>query len=130
MADVAESIDIEEFEPTLEELELQAAKQLLLELKMIKKRIYDSGTVMNSMLVVQIKQLLRGLMSKYQGFDLFKGENITLKLKGHGKFASFDFVYTDRLNQLFAQVVTELPPPGPIVEEVQPKVKDEESESA
>lgn len=117
--DIDESV--EEVEPTLEEVEKQAAKQLLLELKMIKKKIYDSNTVMNSMLVVQIKQILRGLMSKYNGVDLLLGEHVTLKMRGHGKYASFDFVYTPRLSAMFAEIVKELPKPG--VEEILPKTE-------
>jgi hypothetical protein len=111
-------IDIEEVEPTLEEVEKQAAKQLLLELKMIKQKIYDSGTVMNSMLVVQIKQLLRGLVTKYNNIGLLIGENVSMKMNGHGKYASFSFLYTPRLDALFAEIVSELPKPG--VETVEP----------
>ena len=128
IADIAEAINIDEYEPTLEELEFMAAKQLLLELKMIKKRIYDSGTVMNSMLVVQIKQILRGLMTKYQGFGMFIGETIELKLNGRGKFASFNFVYSKKLDELFAKVVADIQKQeveaaneAAKVEEVQPK---------
>lgn len=120
--DIEESVEIEEVEPTLEEVEKQAAKQLLIELKMIKQKIYDSGTVMNSMLVVQIKQLLRGLMSKYNAVGLLIGESVQLKMAGHGKYASFMFVYTPRLDALFAEIVKELPKPG--VEPIEPKKED------
>lgn len=115
-------IQIEEVEPTQEEIELQAAKQLLLELKMIKKRIYDSGTLVNSMLIVQIKQVLRGLISKYNNVGLFEGEFITLKLSNRTKHANIDFVYSQRLQYLMSKVVDTLPKPG--VEVVQPVEKE------
>lgn len=116
--DIEEAILSEE-EPTLEEVEKQAVKQLLLELNMIKNKVRDSGTVMNSMLVVQIKQLLRGLMSKYQTFGLLQGENVELKLNGLSKHATFDFKYTPRLNELISEVLSSLPKPG--VEPIEPK---------
>jgi len=116
--DIEEST-IEEDEPTIEEVERQAVKQLILELNMIRSRVRDSGTVMNSMLVVQIKQLLRGLMSKYQTFGLLQGENVELKLNGLSKHATFDFKYTPRLNELINEVLSSLPKPG--VEPIEPK---------
>ena len=105
---------------TLEEVELQAAKQLLLELKMIKKNVYESNAIINSMLIVQIKQLLRGLVRKYNDYGLFIGENITLKLSNRSKYANINFVYSQKLNVLLSKVIEEV---KPIAEAIQPIVK-------
>jgi hypothetical protein len=108
---------------TLEEVELQAAKQLLLELKTIKKNVYDSKTLINSILIIQLKQLLRGLIHKYNDYGLFIGENITLKLSNRSKHANIDFVYTQKLNILLGKVVEELQAVKPIVQEIGPVTK-------
>lgn len=120
----AVNIEITEVEPTQEEVELQAAKQLMLELQMIKKRIYDSRTLINSMLIVQVKQLLRGLISKYNAVGLFEGENITLRLSNRSKHANIGFVFSPKLHLLMDRIVAELPKPG--VEVVQPIEKEAE----
>ena len=91
---------VEEVEPTVEQLEEMAAKQLLLELTRIKNQVYNSKTVMNSVLVTQLQQLARGLTTKYNTFGLFKGETIKVKLSNYGKRANFRFVYSPRLNTL------------------------------
>lgn len=122
MQQPAVNIEFVEVEPTQEEVELQAVKQVLIELRMIKKRIYDSKTVINSMLIVQLKQILRGLIKKYNDYGLLIGENITLRLSDHSKHTSIDFVYSQRLKMLVDRVIQELPKPG--VEVVQQKTND------
>lgn len=103
----ATSVEAMEIEITLDDLELQAAKQLLVELKMIKKRIYDSGTLINGILVIQIKGVLKGLIYKYNSYGLLMGENITLSLSSYSKHANMDFVYSPKLQQLMQLVVSD-----------------------
>jgi hypothetical protein len=112
---------VEEREPTPEELQLMAAKQLLIELQMIKRRIYESGTLMNGMLIMQVKFLLNGLMKKYHDAGVLLGENVALKMGGRGKHASMFFEYTPGLKTLIQQVVDALPKPEatPEVEQAQ-----------
>ncbi len=105
------AVNIEEYEPSQEELDLMAAKQLLLELKMIKNRIYTSNTLVNSMLIVQIKMILKGLMTKYNEAGMLKGEFVTLKLSNRSKHANIDFVYSQNLRILMSKVVEALPTP-------------------
>lgn len=106
---------VEEVEPTLEELEFLAAKQLAVELAMLRNRIYKSNTLMNSVLIVQIKQILRGFIRKYNEFGFFKGETLQLDLRGRrrDKFANFSFTASTRLKLLLDQARKP--------EEVQPK---------
>lgn len=107
-------IEVEEQVPSAEEmeqLELAAAQQLLLELKMIKKRIYESNTLINSVLIVQVKAILRSLIRKYNDYGFFQGENITLKLSNRSKYANLDFVYSQKLHLLFDKIVANLPKP-------------------
>jgi hypothetical protein len=99
------SVIVDEVEPSLDELEIQAVKQLLIELKTIKKIIYDSGTLINGVLIIQIKGILKALMRKYNEYGLLVGENVTLKLSDYSKHASIDFVYSQRLLQLIAEGV-------------------------
>ena len=105
-------IEVEEREPTQEELELMAAKQLLMELTMIKRRVYESGTLINGVLVVQIKGIVAGLMKKYNEVGMLQGETVTTKLSDYGKHASIYFKYSPRLEQLMKQVADSLPKPG------------------
>lgn len=97
--DVAEAV-----EPTLEEVEKQAARQLLNEMFMIKRRIY--GIPMNGVLLIQVKQLVRGLMRKYQEFELFTGEDIEVKF--FPKRNAVEFFPTAKLQVLFDTVVNEV----------------------
>lgn len=89
-------------------MDLQAAKQLLMELKMLKQKAYGNGTLVTSVLVVQIKQVLRGLMTKYNDAGLLIGENVTLRLSDRTKYASIDFVYSQGLRVLMDQVYAEI----------------------
>lgn len=86
------------------ELNKHAAKQLMIELMMIKKRIYESGTLVNSVLIVQIKQILRGLMRKYNDAGMLVGENVTLVLSDKTERASIRFAYSPGLQMLVRQV--------------------------
>ncbi len=100
----------EEREPTPEELELMAAKQLLVELHMIKRRIQTSGTVLNGMLIVQVKFLLNGLIKKYNDVGLLIGEKVELKLARAGKSRSTEemfYQYSPKLQALVNEVVEE-----------------------
>ena len=106
------NIEIEEREPTQEELDLMAAKQLLMELSMIKRRIYESGTVINCVLVVQVKGIVASLMRKYNEVGMLQGESITVKLSDYGKHANFIFKYSPKLQALMKQVAETLPKPG------------------
>lgn len=94
------NIEVEDREPTQPELDLMAAKQLLTELTMIKKRIYQSGTLMNGVLVVQIKGVIGGLMRKYHEAGVLLGENTVLKMQGYDSRASFSYIYTPYLKTL------------------------------
>lgn len=116
-------VKIEEQEPTQEELELMAAKQLLMELQLIKKKIYDSKTLMNGMLIMQVKFLLNGLIKKYNAVGLLAGENVSLKMGGRGKFASMFFEYTPGLKVLMEKVVATLPPPQQEQENIPEEIK-------
>lgn len=97
-------LKIDEVEPTQEQLEKAAAKQLMAELFMIQRRIY--GIKMNSMLIVQCKQLARGLISKYRSVGLF--ENDDVEVKYIKKFGQIEFVPSPRLKELFNQISDEL----------------------
>lgn len=105
MANPEVAVNIEEVEPTLEELEYSAAKQLSIELRMIQRRIFESGTLMNGVLIVQIKGVLASLIKKYNEFGLLGGENVKLKLSQHGRMGQIYFEYTPRLNKLMDQVI-------------------------
>lgn len=89
--------NVSEVEPTIEEVEQAAAKQLLIELTKIKNQVYSSKTLINSMLIVQLKMLTRGLISKYNSYGLFLGETITLELSSRSAKANFRFVYSPKL---------------------------------
>lgn len=89
-------------------MELQAAKQLLMELKMLKQKAYGRGTLVTSVLIVQIKQVLRGLMKKYNDAGLLIGENVTLRLSDRTKYASIDFIYSQGLRALMDEVMAEI----------------------
>lgn len=89
-------------------MEYEAAKQLLAELLMIKRRIYDSKTLVSSVLIVQIKQVLRGLIRKYNDAGLLVGENITLVLSDKTKYANIRFGYSQHLQFLISLVETNM----------------------
>ncbi len=97
MSETQVKANIEEAEPTLEELEKMAAKQLLSELFMVQRRIY--GIAMNSMLLVQLKQITRGLVSKYHKAGLFIDENIDVKFLRQQN--TVELVPTPRLKAMF-----------------------------
>ena len=97
MSETQVKANIEEAEPTLEELEKMAAKQLLSELFMVQRRIY--GIAMNSMLLVQLKQITRGLVSKYHTAGLFIDENIDVKFLRQQN--TVELVPTPRLKAMF-----------------------------
>jgi hypothetical protein len=106
--DVKVEVTMEEREPTAEELDLMAAKQLLMELTMIKKRIYESGTLINGVLVIQVKGIVASLMRKYNEAGMLVGEVVTTKLSDYSKHASVFFQYSPRLKALMKQVVEQL----------------------
>lgn len=99
--DIAEGA---EQEPTQEQIEREAAKQLMAELFMIQRKIF--GITMNSMLLVQVKQLTRGLMTKYRNIGVFQNDNVEVKL--NGRRDTVEFVPTTRLKDLFNQISEEL----------------------
>lgn len=108
MSEPQMQVEVEEREPTPEELELMAAKQLLIELHMIKRRIQTSGTILNGVLVVQVKFLLNGLIKKYNNSGLLLGEKVELKLAQGGKSRSTSemwYKYTPKLQNLVNEVV-------------------------
>ena len=84
--------------------DFEAAKQLRAELSMIKGRVLSSGTLMNSILVTQLKMVLRGLIKKYNEAGLLLGENVTLVLNGHGRHSGFRFAYSQGLQILIEEV--------------------------
>lgn len=98
-------VTMEEREPTQEELEIMAAKQLMIELQMIKRRIQESGTLLNGMLIMQVKFLLNGLMKKYHNLDLLKDEQVELKLTGRRINDTIQFKYSSGLQKLIDKVV-------------------------
>jgi hypothetical protein len=103
MSETQVKLEVQEVEPTQEELELQAALQLMNEVFMIKRRIY--GVAMNGVLLIQVKQLVRGLMRKYQECGMFKGEDIGVKFVP--KQNAIDFTPTEGLRVLFAKAAEE-----------------------
>lgn len=103
MSETQVKLEVQEVEPTQEEIELQAARQLLNELFMIKRRIY--GVAMNGVLLIQVKQLVRGLVRKYQEVGLFKDDNIEVKFIP--KQNAVDFNPTEGLRVLFAKAAEE-----------------------
>lgn len=103
----APEVTIEEREPTQEELDYAAAKQLMVELGMIKRRIYDSGTLINGVLIVQVKGMIASLMRKYNEVGMLQGESVTLKMSDYSKHASLTFKYSPKLDVLMAQISKE-----------------------
>jgi hypothetical protein len=104
MSETQVKVEVEEAaEPTVEEVELLAARQLLNELLMIKRRIY--GIPMNGVLLMQVKQLIRGLMRKYQEFGLFSDDDIAVKFIR--KQNAVDFTPSENLRKLFVTVTSE-----------------------
>lgn len=85
-------------------LDYEAAKQLRMELSMIKGRVLSSNTFMNSILVTQLTMVLRGLIAKYNNAGLLKGENVTLVLNGHGRYAGFRFAYSQGLHVMMKKI--------------------------
>lgn len=103
------------------DLEKHAAKQLLAELMMLKQKAYGKGTLVSSVLIVQIKQVLRGLMTKYNEAGLLLGENITLRLSDKTKHASIGFVYSPGLQLLMTQIIGEIVAEQKAAAEVKPE---------
>lgn len=97
-------LKVEVQEPTPEQIEKAAAKQLLAELFMIQRRIL--GITMNSMLLVQLRHLSRGLMTKYRNIDIFLNEDVEVKFIR--RLNRVEFVPTPRLKELFTQISDEL----------------------
>ena len=91
----------------LQELEQSAAKQLLAELSMIKKHIYDSGTL-TPMLLVQMKQVVRGLINKYHLAGLLLDQTVELKLSDYSKYPNIEFKYSPELKLMMAQVIKQV----------------------
>jgi hypothetical protein len=98
-------VTIEEREPTAQELNLMAAKQLLTEILMIKRRIQESKTLLNGMLIAQVRFVLNGLIKKYNNVGLLLGETVELKLTGYKPNDTIYFNYSSGLKELFDQVV-------------------------
>ena len=91
----------------LEELEFSAAKQLLAELSMIKKHVYDSGTL-TPMLLIQMKQIVRGLINKYHLAGLLLDQNVETKLSDYSKYPNIEFKYTPELKLMMLKVVKQV----------------------
>ena len=91
----------------LAELELSAAKQLLAELSMIKKHVYDSGTL-TPMLLIQMKQIVRGLVNKYNLAGLLLDQEVEVKLSDYSKYPNIEFKYTPELKLMMAKVVKQV----------------------
>jgi hypothetical protein len=85
-------------------MQLNAAKQLRVELAMIKNRIESSGTLMNSVLIVQLKQIIRGLVKKYQDAGLLIDQNVTLVLSDKTRYARIRFAYSQGLQIMMTQI--------------------------
>lgn len=116
----AADTSVEDLEPTQADLEVMAVKQLMMELNMIKRRVYESKTLMNSVLIVQIRGVLNGLIRKYNEASLFLGETIDIKLSDYGKHASIIYVYSPVLGLLIKSVVQEISKQQkPVVSEVE-----------
>jgi len=98
-------VTIEEREPTQDELNLMAAKQLLTEILMIKRRIQESKTLLNGMLIAQVRFVMNGLIKKYNNVGLLLGETVELKLTGYKPTDTIYLKYSSGLQELFDQVV-------------------------
>lgn len=85
-----------------------AAKQLLMELTNIKNNINNSRTKITSVLVVQLKQILRGLIKKYNQAGLLEGEFVTLRLSDRTAYAQVGFVYSQGLQSLVERIKASL----------------------
>lgn len=101
MADVAEAVEVE---PTFEELEKMAAKQLMAELLMLRKQMM--GIQMNGMMLVQCRAVVRGLITKYRNIGVFQEDDI--KVEFLRKQNRVEFVPSPYLEKLFNAISTEL----------------------
>lgn len=108
-----QNVTVEEVEPTIEEVEQAAAKQLLFEITKIKNQVYASKTVINSVLIVQLKIMARSLIAKYNSYNLFIGETIELQLSSYKQNANFRFVYSPKLAAYIKQAAANLNQPKP-----------------
>lgn len=104
---------VEEVEPTIEQVEQMAAKQLLLELTKIKNQVYASKTIVNSVLIVQLKIMARSLIAKYNSYNMFIGETIELQLSSYKSNANFRFVYSPKLGEYIKNATASLNQPKP-----------------
>lgn len=96
-----------EIESTQQELELMAAKQLLMELLNLKQYIYSKNMVITGMLIVQLRFVINGLMSKYNKAGMLIGQHVNVKvIDKKSKHASIAFEYSPELQSLMKQVVS------------------------
>lgn len=101
-----------DFEPInevdeLADLEFSAAKQLLTELMMIKQSVYNRGDL-TPMQLIQLKQVIRGLVGKYHNAGLLLDQDVTVKLSDYSKYPTISFKYTPVLEKLMFQVIQQL----------------------
>lgn len=103
-----QDVNVVEVEPTIEQVELAASKQLLIELTRIKNQVYASKTVINSVLIVQLKIMARALIAKYNSYGLLIGETVKLELSSYDRRANFRFVYSPKLAAYIKEVTSNL----------------------
>lgn len=91
-----------------DDIEVQAAKQLLAELKMMRNQVYMNKGVMNPVLIINIKRVVRGTMKKYHNNDLLVGENVEVKLSNYGKYPDINFHFTPKLDLMMKNIIEEI----------------------
>lgn len=105
MSETQVKVEVAEVEPTHEELRKMAAKQLMAELFMLNSRVGKAA--MNSVLVVQIKQVLRALISKYRNVGAFDEHDDVTAVFFH-KQGRVEFNPTQGLKDLMTEISNEL----------------------
>ena len=84
------------------ELEYSAAKKLLIELFRLRNQI--TSTTITSITIVQFKQVVRGLISKYHSAGLLLDEDVTVEF---GKLNKITFKYTPNLSVMVDKIINE-----------------------
>lgn len=105
MSETQVKVDVAEVEPTQEELRKMAAKQLMAELFMLSQRVRKSA--LNSVMVVQIKQVLRQLIGKYRNAGAFDEHDDVVPVFHH-KQGRVEFNPTQGLKDLMTEISNEL----------------------
>lgn len=105
MSETQVKVDVAEVEPTQDELRKMAAKQLMAELFMLSRQVHRGA--MNSVLVVQVKQVLRQLIGKYRNAGAFD-EHDDVTAVFHHKQGRVEFNPTQGLKDLMTEISNEL----------------------